>query len=151
MSKPHLRLVRLSDDGNKSLGVLEVYRHRSDRSPVARFFTLEPPWKENRRSVSCIPVGDYTIQRRVSPKYGLHLHVRGTEPQRNLILVHAGNDVKDTKGCILVGVGTADLDGDRDLEVTQSKLAAERLLALVPEDGTQDATLTVVSEIYKVA
>lgn len=148
MSTPHLRLVRLSDDGSKTLGVLEVYRRRNAESPLARFFTVERPWKDNATRVSCIPTGVYRLERRRSERFGLHLHVRGTEPARSLILIHAGNDVKDVVGCVAIGTGTADIDGDGDLEVTTSAVAVKRLLELVPESGATDAVLEVTNCLH---
>lgn len=144
-----LRLVRLSDDGNQTLGVLEAYARAGDRSPVARYFTLEPSWRGNAAGVSCIPAGRYRVERRVSAKYGLHLWVRECEPARSLVLIHAGNVRADTRGCILVGVGTRDVGGDGVLDVTESRAALAGLLALVPDAPTNgggagsDGTLVV--------
>jgi hypothetical protein len=64
--------------------------------------TLELPWRDNARQISCIPTGLYSIMRRDSLKFGKCLAVRGV-PNRDGILIHAGNTVKDTHGCILVG------------------------------------------------
>ena len=33
-------------------------------------FTIELPWRENRRNVSCIPEGRYELQPRISKKFG---------------------------------------------------------------------------------
>ena len=64
--------------------------------------TLELPWKANQRSISCIPAGEYELIRWPSPKFGQVLMVRAV-PNRDGILIHAGNTAKDTQGCILVG------------------------------------------------
>jgi hypothetical protein len=140
---PHLRLVRLSDDGNQTLGVLEIYARETDSAPVARFFTLEPSWKNNQQRKSCVPIGRYRLERRTSAKYGLHLHLRGTEPERALVLIHAGNERAHTEGCILVGTGTEDLGRDGDLDVTGSRTALTQLMNLVSERGDTDATLEI--------
>jgi hypothetical protein len=67
--------------------------------------TLELPWKNNRREVSCIPTGVY----RCVPHNGtLFKDVYRLEdvPNRTAILIHTGNTVLDIRGCILIGLNT---------------------------------------------
>ncbi len=72
--------------------------------------TLELPWRENQRSISCIPAGEYEVRIRQSPKYGTIYHVKKV-PDRSYILIHAGNWAGDVSkgfkthvnGCILLG------------------------------------------------
>ena len=62
--------------------------------------TIELPWKNNERRVSCIPEGEYFIEKRYSPKFKWHLHVLGVE-NRSFILFHpANNALKELNGCI---------------------------------------------------
>ena len=71
--------------------------------------TLELPWKDNQRSISCIPEGVYKVRLRTARESAtrdyLHLLVQDV-PNRDWILFHRGNSAKDTSGCILVGLGT---------------------------------------------
>ena len=71
--------------------------------------TLENPYLDNQRNISCIPEGEYTVRLRLARESGskdyLHLLVKDV-PNRDLILFHIGNTAKDTRGCILVGIGT---------------------------------------------
>ena len=68
--------------------------------------TLELPWKDNQRSVSCIPHGQYKVRfrypRESATRDYLHLLVQDV-PERTYILFHRGNTAADTRGCILVG------------------------------------------------
>ena len=68
--------------------------------------TLELPWKDNQRSISCIPEGVYKVRLRTARESAtrdyLHLLVQDV-PNRDYILFHRGNSAKDTSGCILVG------------------------------------------------
>jgi len=72
--------------------------------------TLELPWRDNKRSVSCIPAGKYVVKIRQSPKYGKIYWVTKV-PDRSWILIHSGNWAGDTgkgfkthvQGCILLG------------------------------------------------
>ena len=71
--------------------------------------TLENPWLDNQRNVSCIPEGEYPVRLRLARESAtreyLHLLVQDV-PNRDYILFHRGNFPKDTRGCILVGQGT---------------------------------------------
>jgi hypothetical protein len=62
--------------------------------------TIELPWRNNQRRVSCIPEGTYKIRRRYTVKFGWHCWVENV-PGRDAILIHAFNDaLKESKGCI---------------------------------------------------
>jgi hypothetical protein len=72
--------------------------------------TLELPWRDNKRSISCIPAGQYIVRIRQSPKYGRIYWVTNV-PDRTWILIHSGNVAGDrakgfrthVQGCILLG------------------------------------------------
>ena len=62
--------------------------------------TIELPWLDNRRKVSCIPEGRYEIMKRFTEKHQHHLILMDV-PQRDGILIHPANDaVKELMGCI---------------------------------------------------
>jgi hypothetical protein len=90
--------------------------------------TIELPWLQNKRNVSCIPEGRYELRKRFIKKFGLHLLVVDV-PDRSWILIHPANDAKtQLKGCIapvtqLTGPGKG----------SESRLANEKLKALVLE------------------
>ena len=71
--------------------------------------TLENPYINNERNISCIPEGEYKVRLRLARESAtrdyLHLLVQDV-PDRDWILFHRGNSAKDTSGCILVGLGT---------------------------------------------
>ncbi len=71
--------------------------------------TLEREWKDNKRGVSCIPVGIYTCKFTKSPKFGFTFEVTGV-PGRSHILFHRGNIMDDTHGCIILGEEFGELD-----------------------------------------
>jgi hypothetical protein len=63
-------------------------------------FTIELPWRENQRNISCIPEGTYEIVPRNSKRFQNHLHVQDVKG-RSLILIHpANNALKELRGCI---------------------------------------------------
>lgn len=63
-------------------------------------FTIELPWRNNVKRVSCIPEGKYLIRKRYSQKFKWHLEIIGVR-QRTIILFHpANNALKELNGCI---------------------------------------------------
>ena len=92
-------LKRIIDDGQRTFGVLVC----GGVQPLA--LTIENPWINNKRNISCIPVGRYKCKRFISPRFGETFEIidvpgRGeTEP----IIFHSGNRDDDTRGCPIVG------------------------------------------------
>jgi len=62
--------------------------------------TIELPWKENKRGISCISEGSYELSYRFSKKFGNHFILNDVFA-RSYILIHpANNALKELKGCI---------------------------------------------------
>ena len=62
--------------------------------------TIELPWRNNQRRISCIPEGLYVLRKRYSSKYQWHFEVAGVQG-RDAILIHPANDAeKELQGCI---------------------------------------------------
>ena len=125
--------------------------------------TLELPWKNNEKQLSCIPEGVYKVVRRHSKKYGWHLHITDVK-DRSLILIHWGNyagsrnpntGYPDILGCVLVGLAYADLNGDGIPEITRSKDAFSALMKHAPDgfvlEVVDKAKLTVPTGATKQA
>jgi hypothetical protein len=63
-------------------------------------YTIELPWKENEKRVSCIPEGEYFLRKRYSRKFAWHVELVAVK-NRSLILVHpANNALRELNGCI---------------------------------------------------
>ena len=63
-------------------------------------YTIELPWIQNKRNISCVPEGLYTLQQRYSSKFKYHLHLKNVA-ERSLIWIHPANDAKkELEGCI---------------------------------------------------
>lgn len=88
-------------------------------------FTIELPWLNNKKRVSCIPEGSYNLNARYSQKFNHHLQVKAVK-NRSLILLHPANDAKrELQGCIapvshLTGLSKG----------THSKLVFQKLVSL---------------------
>ena len=62
--------------------------------------TIELPWKNNKRNISCIPEGRYEVVPRYSTHFKHHLLIKGVS-ERHLILFHPANDaLNELEGCI---------------------------------------------------
>lgn len=64
--------------------------------------TMEQPWQDNAEDVSCIPAGRYLCRRVDSPHFGNTFEITDV-PGRTHVLLHKGNTLADTRGCVLVG------------------------------------------------
>jgi len=75
-------------------------------------YTVERPWLNNKKGESCIPEGEYDLNRYDSSKFhdclSLTCHDLGvgltSEYHRNYILIHPGNFPGDVEGCIAPGL-----------------------------------------------
>lgn len=94
-------------------------------------YSLELPWKGNLRNVSCIPFGSYRCSKQYSARFGHCLRLFDV-PDRSDILIHPGNVLADTQGCILPGLDVS------HQSVLQSKNALQRILLNVPSSFTLD-------------
>lgn len=93
-----LRLTRISTDVD--VGTFGVLQWQEDPAPFA--VSLEDPWLDNRKNISCIPAGDYICEPYDSPTHGRTFIVKDV-PNRTFILFHKGNTHVNTRGCILIG------------------------------------------------
>jgi hypothetical protein len=58
--------------------------------------TIELPWINNEKRISCIPEGKYFIKKRYSAKFKWHLEIVGVN-NRTLILFNPANNAPVTK------------------------------------------------------
>ena len=117
----------------QTLGRLVLFDGNKVRLQI---LTLELPDNGNQKNVSCIPEGKYEVHRIYSPRFGKCFHIQDVQdvPGRSEILIHKGNYNKDTHGCILVGMGHADINEDGVMDVIESTHAMERLQSVITED-----------------
>lgn len=76
-------------------------------------YTIERPWLDNRTNISCIPPGEYLttfMKRSSSGKYRDVWHVQSV-PGRSGILIHNGNLVRHSRGCLILGSSKGSLGG----------------------------------------
>lgn len=124
-----LRRIAQSDAG--TFGVLIM-----DEIPLC--VTCELPWLDNQEGISCIPAGIYNCTSHDSPKHPNTWQVKNV-PNRSEILIHDGNTIRDSIGCVVVGSGFGKLDNVP--AVLNSKYALNMLRGIL----TSDFILTIVN------
>jgi len=132
----------------KKINLLLIRDTFSENSVIGELFldgermcdTLENPWLDNQRNISCIPKGEYKVRIRLPRESAtrdyVHLLVEDVE-NRSYILFHRGNTAKDTRGCILVGLGS-----QQDF-VSNSVLAMDLLIKEIVNLGGENINLII--------
>jgi hypothetical protein len=128
-----LKLLRIDQSLKATLGWLYV---------DGRFFccTLELPDLDNQKQVSCVPEGVYKCVPHSSQKYRDVWRLENV-PNREAILIHAGNTTSDILGCILVGTKHGVLRGKP--AVLNSRIALNKLRELA---SGKEFELTITSK-----
>ncbi len=99
------KLFRYNKSSTHTLGALVI--------DGKTFYVLERPWLNNIRNKSCIPPGKYTchfLPRSGSGKYRNVYHIVPVI-NRSGILIHQGNLVTHSLGCLIIGTRTGKLGG----------------------------------------
>jgi hypothetical protein len=96
------KILRISDHGEATHGVF-----LADGRP--ELVTLERPWLNNARNISCIPDGAYRCVKTTNRHLGAGTIIPVTfeivgVPDRSGILFHAGNIVSQSEGCVMFGL-----------------------------------------------
>ncbi|MGR3178859.1 MAG: DUF5675 family protein [Candidatus Anammoxibacter sp.] len=126
----NVKIIRIHKSEEQCLGIMTLYDDHN--FPFYEVRTLELPDRDNKRRISCIPCGDYEVIKRYSEKYGDHFHILNV-PDRDYILMHSANFVRQLLGCIAVGVAHSDIDGDGLRDVTESKNTLKDLNERLPD------------------
>lgn len=135
----NLVLKRVFRDNTQTLGVLQILTTQG--VCVRILATIELPYRNNQKNISCIPEGRYRVRERYSSKFGNHIEVLDV-PNRSLILIHKGNYNQDTEGCIIVGQYFEDINHDGNLDVANSGRSMKSLMDFL---GGDMGTLTIVN------
>jgi len=94
----YIKLYRAYNGNDCTLGMLG-----SNDYDLPPLYTLEEPWKNNERKISCVPKGVYKCVPHQGTRFKNVWRLENV-PNRDAILIHMGNSVTDIEGCILVGM-----------------------------------------------
>lgn len=132
-----LELLRVGQSGRGTFGVIRY-------GQVPFVLTLERPWEDNKENVSCIPAGRYRCRKIRSPKFGDTYEICDV-PGRTHVLLHWGNFIEDTEGCVLVG---EEFSGTFDRPfIAASKRGFLELMKLLNGDVEFDLVITDCSTL----
>ena len=99
-------------------------------------------------AAKAIPTGVYLVQNSISPKFKRELPLiwNANVPAIRGIRIHVGNDaVKDSSGCVLVGMGRDTVKGT----LTESKLA-ETMVTMLCRNVTEIVITEVCTKVCTV-
>ena len=133
---PVLELLRVEE--SETWGTFGVLRIQKEVFCV----TLEPADRLNRPNMSSIPAQQYVCERYLSARYGFTFKVSRV-PDRDNVIIHSGNSVEDTEGCILLGEHFGKLKDDR--AILNSGKTFQKFMAVMK--GYDKASLTI-NEFY---
>ena len=115
-------IVRYHETETETLGLLFI-----DGEFIC--YTLELPWKDNSRNISCIPEDTYSVLPH-KDKYRVQ-NVGG----RSGINIEVGNSFDDILGCIIVGTGILEFVSDKhNIFLHSSKLAFSRIKSIIGDN-----------------
>lgn len=122
-------ITRQTDNGTETLGKLVATY--SDGT-IFTCDTLELPWRNNSKDVSCIPKGTYAVMVKAfhtGTRYQLN-----SVPGRTGIFIHEGNYYKDSLGCILLGVKPSDINKDGQMDATSSVNTVAKFMSFMKDE-----------------
>jgi len=128
-----IKLNRLISNGSYTVGYIVI--KLNDKKET--LYTLELPYKNNERNISCIPKGLYALSVYSSPKFQTALKIHDVL-NRSGILIHPLNTLKETKGCIGLGLRMtmrnkkfAQEENKLEVEIRDSRKAVNLLINYV--------------------
>lgn len=135
-----LLLIRKVDRKiNYTLGILYIAK-KHDTTFTQQCDTLEPQWRDLKTQPkvmgkTAIPKGEYKIVMAPSYKFHRNMPYLLGVPQFEGVMIHPGNTVNDTKGCILVG--TKNSSG-----LANSRATFEKIMEIL--NSEDDNTIEIV-------
>lgn len=124
-------LLRVEESEEGTIGIWRIDK-------IMFCVTLEPPDFLNKIKISSIPIGQYICKRYSSEKHPDTFEITNV-PGRTKILLHPGNKIKDTEGCVCLAEKQGKLKGDR--AVLNSGVTFKNFMHVMR--GTPEFSLTI--------
>lgn len=117
-----------------------LFRVLNNDATVFSCDSLELPYINNEHGISCIPCGIYEWEKVPATAHIPYEHISiKNVPNRDGICIHIGNYAAGKKvdilGCVIVGDALKDVNGDGNLDIIDSKIVFEKLMAILPNNG----------------
>lgn len=143
----NITLTRSQSDDQCTRGTIEL-------PDGTLLYSLELPWKNNQKNVSCVPPGVYQLIPYTSIKHDStwyleneSLGVGGADAERSYCEIHSANWTSQLEGCIALGLEDAPMfnpvEGQIVPAVEQSVLAINKIKNVLGI-GSNGNTLTIV-------
>lgn len=129
---PTVTIKRTSDNGVEILGTLTTGTFTCK--------TLERPWLGNQHNISCIPLGQYNCVLSHLSTMNISAYELQDVNGRSGIFIHPANLVSQLEGCIAIGADYSDINGDKQLDVINSRATFQSFMDLM---GGKPFTLIV--------
>ena len=140
-----VQVIRTLDDGTQTTGNLFV---SGDQTYTCS--TLERPYLNNQRGISCIPAGRYICVKKDATEAIPYQHISITNvPNRSGVAIHTGNLYSQSKGCILVGKNYADINKDGHTDVLNSRNTFTQLMNVLPDEFSLQITEAITKSFPK--
>ena len=116
-----------------------------DREGQPFCVTIELPWKNNQKEISCIPEGEYLCERFLRSS-GQETFLVLNVPNRDGILIHTANTISDLRGCIGIAefFHKKDVSGNTQTSVGMSKDAFNEFMNML--SGQKTFKLVIVNK-----
>lgn len=129
-----MRVVEITRSRNTQQGIVGIIA--IDNVPFC--VCLEQPWNNNKAFASCVPAGFYHAKRIESPRYGWTFEIQNVPNGRVHCVFHWGNDVDDTRGCVLTARYIGKLKGKlailysrKTFDAFMDKFIGEEIIGLI--------------------
>lgn len=116
-------LIRRSGNTKQTMGYLFTDGFDCD--------TLELGDLNNQNDISCIPCGEYICKWTLSNRLGIYTYQVIDVPFRTGIRIHSANRYDQLRGCIALGSGVKDINGDGQMDIINSKRTIARFEELM--------------------
>jgi len=142
----HVVVIRTYDDGKEKLGYGFVF---DGLNKLYEGKTLELPWRDNRRRISCVPADSYLLELEYSPRFKEDLWELKDVEDRSECKFHAANWVEQLNGCISNATSFKDLNKDGRMDVAKSRLAMNKFHDALSPDRRALLTIIDLTDIEK--
>lgn len=116
LSMPIATIVRDYSTAKETLGILSVVNN----GKLFKCQTLELPWFDNKKMISCIPKGIYQVKKVFWPRKLKSFYQVQNVPARSGIFIHEGNYYFNYEGCIGLGEKRIDLNNDGQIDISNT-------------------------------
>ena len=105
-------------------------------------YSIENPDRDKKIiDITAIPEGTYKVGKRLSPHFNCEVPWIMDVPGFQDVLIHWGNTVTSTHGCLVVGMRIGQLDGQR--AVLDSKIAWDKLSKIIFDTLAKNEEITI--------